>query len=43
MPWKAKNGAVEIDNTEMHYVSFGRGNNVLIILPGLSDGLITVR
>jgi hypothetical protein len=27
----------------MAYASFGRGDRVLIILPGLSDGLATVR
>ena len=43
MFWNAKNGTVAIDNTEMNYVSFGHGNKALIILPGLSDGLITVK
>lgn len=38
-----KNGSVEIDNTIMHYVAFGRGNKKLIALPGLSDGLATVK
>lgn len=39
----AKNGSVLIDHTEMHYVSFGSGEKVLILLPGLSDGLTTVK
>lgn len=43
MLWNAKNGTVAIDNTEMSYVSFGYGNKALIILPGLSDGIITVK
>ena len=38
-----KNGHVSIDNTEIHYVSFGRGGRNLIVLPGLSDGLATVK
>lgn len=43
MLWNAKNGTVEIGGTEMSYVSFGRGERAFIILPGLSDGLLTVR
>lgn len=38
-----KNGSVNIDSTEMYYVSFGSGNRNLVVLPGLSDGLATVR
>ena len=43
MLWNAKNGAVLIGDTEMEYVSFGAGEKILILLPGLSDGLATVR
>ena len=39
----AKNGSVKIGNTEMYYVAFGRGPKKLIVLPGLSDGLATVK
>ena len=38
-----KNGSVNIDGTQMHYVSFGTGRKKLSILPGLSDGLATVK
>ena len=38
-----KNGCVAIGNTGMYYVSFGHGSRNLIVLPGLSDGLATVR
>ena len=38
-----KNGSVTIDNTEMYYASFGRGAKKLVVLPGLSDGLATVK
>lgn len=38
-----KNGSVKIGNTEMYYVSFGRGSKKLVALPGLSDGLATVK
>ncbi len=41
MLWDAKNG--EVGKTKMAYASFGHGDRVLIILPGLSDGLATVR
>lgn len=43
MLWNARNGAVALEDTELSYVSFGRGEKVLILLPGLSDGLATVR
>ena len=38
-----KNGCVTIDNTDMYYVSFGTGEKKLVVLPGLSDGLTTVK
>ena len=37
-----KNGCVRIGDTDMAYVSFGRGERKLVVLPGLSDGLTTV-
>lgn len=38
-----KNGSVIIGDTEMYYAAFGRGDKKLIALPGLSDGLATVK
>ncbi len=38
-----KDGAVKIGDTEMYYVSFGKGKKNLVVLPGLSDGLATVK
>lgn len=38
-----KNGCVTLGGTEMYYVSFGRGSKKLVVLPGLSDGLATVK
>ena len=38
-----KNGCVEVGNTDMYYVAFGEGKKNLIVLPGLSDGLWTVK
>lgn len=43
MLWNARNGEVPIDETKMSYVSFGHGDRAFIMLPGLSDGLATVR
>ena len=43
MFWNAKNGRIRIGNTEMDYISFGRGNRNLIMIPGVGDGLTTVK
>ena len=43
MLWNAKNGCVTVGDTKMHYVSFGQGSKVFLVLPGLSDGLTTVK
>lgn len=43
MIWNAKNGTIAIGDTEMCYVSFGFGKKTLVLLPGLSDGLTTVK
>ncbi|MDO5784525.1 MAG: alpha/beta hydrolase [Eubacteriales bacterium] len=43
MLYYAKNGSVRVGNSDMDYISFGCGNKVLIMLPGLGDGLSTVR
>ena len=39
----AKDGSVKIDDTEMYYASFGNGKKTFVVLPGLSDGLATVK
>ena len=39
----AKNGCLTLDNARMDYVRFGSGKRPLIILPGLGDGLTTVK
>lgn len=39
----AKNGSVPIGDTEMEYIRFGRGEKTLIMLPGLGDGLRTIK
>lgn len=43
MIYNAKNGNIKIGNTDMDYISFGTGKKVLIMIPGLGDGLMTVR
>ena len=43
MFWNAKNGCVRIGDADMNYVSFGSGTDNLIMLPGLGDGLTTVK
>lgn len=43
MFYHAYNGSVSIGSSEMDYISFGNGNKNLIILPGLGDGLRTVK
>ena len=43
MFYHAKNGSVQVGNSAMDYISFGDGNKNLIMLPGLGDGLTTVK
>ena len=43
MIYNAKSGQIILDDTTMDYVSFGYGNKILIVIPGLSDGLTTVK
>ena len=38
-----KNGSVKIGDTLMYYAAFGKGPKALDVLPGLSDGLTTVK
>ena len=43
MLYHAKNAAVVSGDTTMDYIRFGTGERNLIILPGLGDGLQTVK
>lgn len=43
MSFHAKDGNVKIDNTDMDYITFGSGGKNLVLLPGLGDGLRTVK
>lgn len=38
-----KNGCVTVGDTDMYYAAFGSGGRNLVVLPGLSDGLTTVK
>ena len=38
-----RNGTLTLKNGQMDYISFGSGEKVLVMLPGLGDGLRTVR
>ena len=38
-----RNGCIEIGDTVMYYAAFGTGSKNMIVLPGLSDGLATVK
>lgn len=39
----AKNGTLDLGETQMDHIRFGTGPRVLVILPGLGDGLQTVK
>ena len=43
MLWNAKDGSVTLGGARMDYVRFGSGEKHLVLLPGLSDGLATVK
>ena len=43
MALAAKNGSVPIGDTQMAYIRFGTGKKHLILIPGLGDGLRTIR
>jgi pimeloyl-ACP methyl ester carboxylesterase len=39
----AKNGSVKMGDTEMEYISFGRGPKNLVMIPGLGDAFKSVK
>lgn len=43
MLFNAKNATLKLNNANMDYIRFGSGSKALIILPGLGDGLRTVK
>ena len=43
MPLRILGATLRLKEDTMHYVRFGRGSRILIMLPGLGDGLATVK
>ena len=43
MMFHAKNGTLKLCCGEMDYICFGKGSRILVMLPGLGDGLRTVK
>lgn len=43
MFWGAKNHKIKINGYETDFISFGKGDKNLIIIPGLGDGIKTVK
>lgn len=43
MLYNAKNGTLKIGGSEMEYIRFGTGERILVMLPGLGDGLRSVK
>ena len=43
MLYNAKNGTLEIGGTTMDYIRFGTGPQILVMLPGLGDGLRSMK
>ena len=39
----ANGGVINIEDTAMEYISFGNADKILIMIPGLGDGLKTVK
>jgi pimeloyl-ACP methyl ester carboxylesterase len=43
MLYNAKNGTLNMGNTTMDYIRFGSGQRTLVMLPGLGDGLRSMK
>lgn len=43
MLFSAKNGQLSMDGTTMDYIRFGTGKRILVMLPGLGDGLRSMK
>lgn len=43
MLYNAKNGTINIGDTTMDYIRFGTGERILVMLPGLGDGLRSMK
>ena len=43
MFYQARNGSVKVGDADMDYITFGKGTKVFVMIPGLGDGLRTVK
>lgn len=43
MLWNARNGQLTLEEADIHYLQFGRGEKHLLMIPGLGDGLKTAE
>ena len=43
MLYNAKNGTLYMDGTTMDFIRFGSGDKILVMLPGLGDGLRSMK
>lgn len=43
MLYNAKNGTLKFSDADMDYIRFGTGEKILVMLPGLGDGLRSVK
>ena len=43
MLYNANNGTLKIGGTAMDYIRFGTGTRILVMLPGLGDGLRSMK
>lgn len=43
MRYNAKNGILNFGDTKMDYIRFGNGGRILVMLPGLGDGLRSIK
>lgn len=41
--FSAQNGRIPVENSEMDFVRFGNGKKTLVMIPGLGDGLSSVK
>ena len=39
----AKSNVVDVDNIQMDYVTFGRGKDIIILIPGLGESIATFK
>ena len=43
MFFKARNGKINIDDTEINYITFGEGDKTLVMIPGIGESLTSFK